>query len=580
MTTQWCALGALLSLSACVAFVAPRIPSGDRHCLAIRRSAAVSTRASSHPHLRLRAQNADGQQHAPKVVVVGGGFAGLGAAHHLSAQGYNVTVLDASPNPGGIVKDKNGNSIEAGVKGFWFQYGNIFKLLNDIGLHTEGPNSSLTDWSTSSFFSDKGREVDSVVFQTKARLPTPLGQFVHTLPTFARLSVADRLSLWRLAFALLDYQDDYEKYDSMSVYDLMKNNQFSPQLYKDFLEPLLLAMLFAPPESLSAAVIIGTFDFLALGHQANFDVKWCRGPIGERILTPLVNRIAENGGTVLGGHPVLDFEISTDSKKGDVTGVLAKCRASGDTRLFECDAVIIAVGVKGLQTLTRSVEVLAKHDQFRRVMNLRAADCIAVRLTFDQRLATRSPANVMVVPAEGGGVLRDVGATFFNLNDLHDDLKMPNMTSVIEVDLYHTAALLPMTDDEITSLALGALTNAEPSIRAASISESLVLRAPQCATIFSPGSYRNRPAQRTPMPNLFLAGDFVREFPAHGADGLSQERALVTGLKAANLVIETLRVGSPAQILDVEQDEPHIDAGKKLNKLLKQLPPPPFPLPF
>ena len=35
-----------------------------------------------------------------------------------------------------------------------------------------------------------------------------------------------------------------------------------------------------------------------------------------------------------------------------------------------------------------------------------------------------------------------------------------------------------------------------------------------------------------------------------------------------------------AQILDVEHDEPHIDAGKRLNRLLKQLPPPPFPLPF
>ena len=59
-----------------------------------------------------------------------------------------------------------------------------------------------------------------------------------------------------------------------------------------------------------------------------------------------------------------------------------------------------------------------------------------------------------------------------------------------------------------------------------------------------------------------------------------QERALVTGLKAANLVVDKLRVGSPASILDVEKDEAHIDAGKRLNKLLKMLPPPPFSLPF
>ena len=105
-----------------------------------------------------------------------------------------------------------------------------------------------------------------------------------------------------------------------------------------------------------------------------------------------------------------------------------------------------------------------------------------------------------------------------------------SVASVVEVDLYHTAALMPLNDEQVTEIALRALTNAEPSFRAAKVTESNVLRAPQCATIFSPGSYRNRPAQQTPLPNLFLAGDYVRESPMHGADGLSQERALVTGL--------------------------------------------------
>merc|ERR1712127_1138189 len=99
--------------------------------------------------------------------------------------------------------------------------------------------------------------------------------------------------------------------------------------------------------------------------------------------------------------------------------------------------------------------------------------------------------------------MRDVGATFFNLNVLHDELTDMSVASVVEVDLYHTAALMPLNDEQVTEIALRALTNAEPSFRAAKVTESNVLRAPQCATIFSPGSYRNRPAQQTPLPNLF-----------------------------------------------------------------------------
>ena len=140
-----------------------------------------------------------------------------------------------------------------------------------------------------------------------------------------------------------------------------------------------------------------------------------------------------------------------------------------------------------------------------------------------------------------------------------------------------------MGTEQIEAIALRALTKAEPSFRAARVCDSTVLRAAKCATLFSPGSYRNRPPQNTPLPNLFLAGDFVRESPMHGADGLSQERALVTGLMAANLVVDKFKVGVPARILDVEADEPHIDAGKRLNRLLKTLPlppPPPFPFPF
>jgi len=223
-------LGTVLSLATCSAFRSPLFSTGSVNGRCIRchpsRGRLVNLRAQQQP------EQAAALRNAPRVVVVGGGFAGLGSAYHLSKQGYNVTLLDASPNPGGIIKDSKGNTIEAGVKGFWYQYGNIFKLLNDLGIKTEGKNSELTEWSTSSFFSLKGREVDSVVFQSKPRLPTPLGQFVHTLPTFARLSIGDRLSLWRLAFALLEYQDEYEKYDSMSVADLMKRNGVSPQLVR------------------------------------------------------------------------------------------------------------------------------------------------------------------------------------------------------------------------------------------------------------------------------------------------------------------------------------------------------------
>lgn len=52
---------------------------------------------------------------------------GFGAAKHLSGEGYDVTLLDAAPNPGGLstgFRTSQGRSVEAGMKGFWYQVTN------------------------------------------------------------------------------------------------------------------------------------------------------------------------------------------------------------------------------------------------------------------------------------------------------------------------------------------------------------------------------------------------------------------------------------------------------------------------
>jgi DNA primase len=56
---------------------------------------------------------------------------------------------------------------------------------------------------------------------------------------------------------------------------------------------------------------------------------------------------------------------------------------------------------------------------------------------------------------------------------------------------------------------------------------------------------------------------------AAGANGLSQERAYVTGLTAANLVVDHCGQGSKAVVLDVEPDEPHIAAAKQANQAVR-----------
>lgn len=49
-----------------------------------------------------------------------------------------------------------------------------------------------------------------------------------------------------------------------------------------------------------------------------------------------------------------------------------------------------------------------------------------------------------------------------------------------------------------------------------------------------------------------------------------QEKALVTGLEAANRVVEYLDKGTLAEIIPVEDDEPHVGELRRLNSWARE----------
>lgn len=46
--------------------------------------------------------------------------------------------------------------------------------------------------------------------------------------------------------------------------------------------------------------------------QADFDVRWCKGPVAERLFKPLIANIESMGGEVLGGQRV--SQVQTQDK--------------------------------------------------------------------------------------------------------------------------------------------------------------------------------------------------------------------------------------------------------------------------
>ena len=121
----------------------------------------------------------------PKVVIVGGGWGGFGAALAAAENDCDVTLIDAGDPTEGMTTS-TGKPFEPGMRGFWKDYPNINQLGDELGIE-----DAYTDFTESSFFSPDGLECTAPVFSGARELPSPLGQVFASFDRFKRLPLRD-----------------------------------------------------------------------------------------------------------------------------------------------------------------------------------------------------------------------------------------------------------------------------------------------------------------------------------------------------------------------------------------------------
>lgn len=155
-----------------------------------------------------------------RVVVVGSGWGGVGAAKTIleNQPGVEVILVDAMKDPTGMTPHvtPTNKPFEAGVRGFWKDYPNIYSTIeNFIGVQQD---QVFTPCTNSSFYSPDGLEATAPVFGDSLQLPSPLGQIFASFDLFERLPIVDRISMVGLLYAMLDYDRSEE---TIKAYDRM-----------------------------------------------------------------------------------------------------------------------------------------------------------------------------------------------------------------------------------------------------------------------------------------------------------------------------------------------------------------------
>jgi len=374
------------------------------------------------------------------------------------------------------------------------------------------------------------------------------------------------------------------QYDRMTAHDLFIRFGLSKRMVDDFIRPTLLVGLFKPPEELSALVVMELLYYYALAHQDSFDVRWIKsGTVSDSLIAPLAAKLQDESDLeVLGGCRVGEISLTTTSDGKHSADTVSYQTKEGTVEINDVDGVILALGCKGMESVINSSPDLARLPVFSKAASLKGIDVISVRLWFDTVVETRTPANVFSKFDE----LRGSGGTFFMLDqfqgnppelwgeDAEDDTdeKRAARGSVVACDFYNAGALLSLSDEDIVNvLTKTLLPSAVPKFADAKVVDSWVGKYAGTVSWFSPGSYVSRPplegAGTGVLPNVKCAGDWVRMGEReHGAKGLCQERAYVSGIEAANSLLKsTGSNGANQDVIPVREDEAQFKAGVQLN---------------
>ncbi len=445
----------------------------------------------------------------PRVVVVGGGIAGLAAATGLAERGVAVTLLEAQPQLGGRVRAwpvADGLTMSRGFHAFFRQYYNLRALLrrSDPALERLRP---VPDYPLRL----AGGPTDSFAGIPRTPPWSILG-FVATSPTFKLRDLAAVDARAALDLLRVRFPDTYSELDGVSAADVLDRLRFPAQARHLALE-VFARSFFADPREFSGGELLAMFHTYFLGSAEGllFDVP--DDDYDTALWAPLGRRLASLGAQVRTG-----VRVETVEEEGDAVAVV---HDHGEER---ADAVVLALDTRALQEIVGASPWLGDRPWRERVGRLRSAPRFAVGRRW---LGRPLPEIAPFLGTSGYGLLDNVSRLdAFESGAASWAARRDG--AVVEV---HAYALREV--DETTRPRLWAeAAQAAPALGGVPVVHEEWLVEQDCALVDT-SPWLDRPTVTTPDSRVMLAGDLVRcDLPV-----ALMERAATTGWQAANALL-------------------------------------------
>jgi zeta-carotene desaturase len=474
-----------------------------------------------------------------RVAIVGAGLAGLAAAVELADAGHEVEIFEARPFVGGKVGswiDADGNHIEMGLHVFFNNYANLFALLKKVGTF-----DALLPKAHVHTFINKGGEIGALDFRFLLGAPFHgLKAFFTTqqLTFLDKLQNAVALGTSPIVPGLVNYDLAMKwirSLDRISFADWFRSHGGSQHSLERMWNPIALALGFIDTEQISARCMLTIFMMFAAKTEAS-RLNLLAGSPDEYIHKPILKYLKERGGVV---HTRRQTRRILFEEAGESTRVTGLAVANADREeTITADCYLAACDIPGIQRLLP--QEWRKWKEFDQIYKLEAVPVVTVQLRFDGWVTEMQDAAERKQLDHAAGLdnlLYSADADFSCFADLAltspKDYYREGQGSLMQVVLTPGDPFIKMSNAEIAQHALRQLHDLFPSSRELTMTWFSVVKLAQSLYRENPGMDVYRPAQKTPVPNFFLAGSYTQQDYIDSMEG-----ATISGMQAAAAILE------------------------------------------
>jgi squalene-associated FAD-dependent desaturase len=415
------------------------------------------------------------------VIIIGGGVAGIAAAVALAGAGFHVELFEKRPLLGGrassFIDPETGERLDAGQHGTMRCCTNLADLLERLGVHDR-----ICYHDTIRFLDGEGKR--SVI--KGCGLPAPLHTALSFL-TFRSLGLRDKLAIARGLLAMLRAKPD-PKRDETDIAAWFRRMGQTERAVRRFWEPILVSTCNETMERISCAYAFKIFREGFLLHPRAFHFGIPSVPLGTLYTEPTVVYLKRRGGCVRTRAIVDRLHV----EDGRVTGITLQ---SGEEAQADC--YVSALQFDLLLKLLPP-EVTEGAPYFENLKRLELSPIVGVHVWFDRPLDC--PDALALLDRRTDWIFNKTKN--FGLPESEGTY----LSMVVSADRELTA----LPKEEIYARVLEEVRACLPEARQANVIRWRVLKERKATFSPQPGVEALRPDQRSPLPNLFVAGEWTQ----------------------------------------------------------------------